>query len=446
MMITNLNSHKNNGTYKAWTKTILQRIDSKITSLQDYMVYNYPEYIVYNSPNRSNPEDLRELKYQYDDDENQVSLFFPTKLGWHCGFYNQSDYGDGIFMFNTSKDGVYQSCGIPIQTTEYFLFTYNERDNNILTYDLTDNISRYYCFKYHTLDDDISEIVDIKEYFDINNNQISLKPSAQADLDHWTLYVLLHKTHTKHYGVIKQLLWDSKTKQCNIQTTTPPGVWWIDPEFSGDMKDYRPIDNKSIEDVPLCSPGIDTHKIDTMDGGIDIRFRNFLSGYICILNKQPRGDNNENNPDKQDLSAYLIAPVGNGAYYYLNRSDNDLIATYTQNVLGQFVNKVRISLGQNLRYKTPESVYYLNTSFSIPNMTVSKEGEITNNLTDHKGNLWTGGSEIIVQPTWNTNGEEVMMDVYYDIYELAQNRVLTHNLSINIQQNTESNAIRVELF
>ena len=427
MIIANLNSHENSGTYVAWTKTILQRINSKITSLQDYMVYNYPEYIIYNSPNRPKPQDLTDLGYQYDDSNSQVSLFFPTKLGWHCGFYNQSDYGDGIFMFNTPESGIYQSCEIPIQTTEHFVFQYDGRGDSVLVYDLTDNIVEYFCYRFYNLSSSkpSMEHIDVEDCFTIDNdNRICLK--QEIVLDNQTAYVLFHKQHTKHYGVVKNLLWNSTNEQYQIQVTTPPGVWWKDLE----------------DDATFNFPGTYTYNTNT----VDVEFRNFLSGYVCILNKQPRGDNSENNPDKQDLSAYLIAPVGNGAYYYFNRRDNDMIATYTQNTLGQFVNKIKINLGQNLRYKTPESVFYLKTSFSIPNMQVSKEGKITNNITDHKGNLWTGGSEIIVQPTWDANGEEVMMDVYYDIYELAQNRVLTHNLSIDTKQNIESNAIRVELF
>jgi hypothetical protein len=54
----------------------------------------------------------------------------------------------------------------------------------------------------------------------------------------------------------------------------------------------------------------------TFTDKIDLsNYMNFPSGYICILNKQPSGLNNEQNPIKNNLSNYLVAPIGNGGYY-----------------------------------------------------------------------------------------------------------------------------------
>ena len=104
MRFINFNQHRKlsgdwNLTYKAWTKQYLASLNAKITSLQDYIVYNNPQYIIFNSPNEKNQINIVDRGLQYDDDENQVSLFFPAKLNWHQGFYNQSRYGDGILMY-----------------------------------------------------------------------------------------------------------------------------------------------------------------------------------------------------------------------------------------------------------------------------------------------------------------------------------------------------------
>ena len=83
MKIVNFNSHDKTGTYQAWNKQFLYHLNAQITSLQDYISYNCPEYIIFNSPNTTRT-DLVGLfseadPYQIDLANHSVSLFFPSK-------------------------------------------------------------------------------------------------------------------------------------------------------------------------------------------------------------------------------------------------------------------------------------------------------------------------------------------------------------------------------
>ena len=118
-----------------------------------------------------------------------------------------------------------------------------------------------------------------------------------------------------------------------------------------------------------------------------------MSGFVCIANKQPVGTNNEYSNLKHSLDYFLIAPVGNGAYYHFNFHGNNLQATYQANDLGNFADKVRINLGQNLRFVDPDDFFIKgvdakgnNGALAIQNIIVSKSG-VTDNITDHVGNL-----------------------------------------------------------
>jgi hypothetical protein len=93
------------------------------------------------------------------------------------------------------------------------------------------------------------------------------------------------------------------------------------------------------------------------------------------------------------LNYFLIAPVGNGAYYYFSFYGNDLQAKYQANDLGNFADKIRINLGQNLRFVDPDDFFIKgveekgnNGALAIQNINVSKS-DVVDIITDHAGNL-----------------------------------------------------------
>lgn len=341
MKFINFNQHKNtnntwNYTWKAWNKQYLQPINAKITSLQDYMIYNCPEYVVFNSPNNENQISLtngsnplqKDIVWTVAEREQQVSVFYPTRLNWHQGFYNQSPYGDGVFVFPTDVNG-----------DSYYLINWYE------DLSLPD---QPFILRYGLKD------------------------------DQW--YII------PQYGV---------------------GGSFGTPE----VNDYFVLPQDALD---------------------------FPSGYICILNKQPIDTNNETNVIKQSLNSYLIAPIGNGAYYTLNFFDKDLIAVYTPNDLNSFINNIHINLGHNLRYISPGNIYVKGVrssdgkggAFALPNIGVNDKNEIKNLIVDHVNNLWTGGDELVAQTIHHLTKEEIFMDVMYDSYVSQLKRNMIHNFNV----------------
>jgi hypothetical protein len=93
---------------------------------------NYPEYLIFNSPTSlSGTSDFEPYKSLIDSSkegrlvvpyeqhvtvkennkEEKRSIFFPSRLNFHQGFYNQSQYGDGFLTF---FEGFEEDYSIPI--------------------------------------------------------------------------------------------------------------------------------------------------------------------------------------------------------------------------------------------------------------------------------------------------------------------------------------------
>lgn len=121
MKIINMNKPQNNaGLYQAWAKMYCYDLDRKITSLYDFIIYNSPGYYIFNSPLSDDPyksisdmnlEPRLKHKYQVDTQYKEpngkvrhISFFFPYYLSWKQGFYNQSTYGDGVFVWGVDGD------------------------------------------------------------------------------------------------------------------------------------------------------------------------------------------------------------------------------------------------------------------------------------------------------------------------------------------------------
>jgi hypothetical protein len=140
-----------------WNKTYCQDINNKITSLYDYIIWNYPEYLILNTPTKLHESSsfqsykslsnsieesrLGDHPYEYDvtlvvkENEEATTttqnraLFIPTRLNYHQGFYNQSNDGDGILcaIINVKdvEDPMFMS--ISVNQNEYTqIFKLNE--------------------------------------------------------------------------------------------------------------------------------------------------------------------------------------------------------------------------------------------------------------------------------------------------------------------------------
>jgi hypothetical protein len=139
-------------TYISWNKQYCYDLNRKITSLYDRMMLNYPEYLIFNSPTplsgRSDFEPYRSLidsskegrlvvPYEQhvivkeNQTEEKRSIFFPSRLNFHQGFYNQSKYGDGFLIF---FEGFEDDYSIPIYkiNDELVCLSENDDDDSIL--------------------------------------------------------------------------------------------------------------------------------------------------------------------------------------------------------------------------------------------------------------------------------------------------------------------------
>ena len=128
--------------------------------------------------------------------------------------------------------------------------------------------------------------------FTVDKNSLTYKGSTEA--------ILIHKNNLECLGYhIMRYEQDQLLHKWILEKTLINVNYYLD---SCTMTFYEPDiygenDIFSAEDINIAS------------------YMNFPAGYICILNKQPTGVNNEQNPIKNNLSSYLIAPMGNGGYY-----------------------------------------------------------------------------------------------------------------------------------
>jgi hypothetical protein len=80
-----------------------------------------------------NYEKVVEFKVNDEGGVISVSLFFPGKLNYHQGFYNQSEYGDGILCYD--EEHFYMSLSQLSYEMEYTYYLFN--GSKIQTINLT---------------------------------------------------------------------------------------------------------------------------------------------------------------------------------------------------------------------------------------------------------------------------------------------------------------------
>lgn len=375
-------------TFIDWNKQYCYDLNKKITSLYDYMIWNYPEYLIFNAPvSLSGNEDFKPYKSLVDRtveprltqpyekhiqirshvtnaSENR-SLFFPSLLNFHQGFYNQSEYGDAYIVELTSWIRNNKQCYRAFD--DYYLMPWN--------------VDEYQWIKYEIVN--ISDIIYVSESFDILHGQ-------KIDDQKW---VELSKNSDYTLG------FDFEKHRQTINIEKP--------------EKYRAIEIGRYKDAPI----------------------NFPAGYICILNKQPIGENNETNTIKNTLSSYMIAPIGNGGYYNIWWNNNVLQADYTANELNNFSNTLTINLAQHCRYLNPSYKVFSfknnNLNITIPNWIIDNT-KVEPQLVDKYQNIWTGQEDIVARTYFNN--EQVFADVQYDSFLSVVQQHNVHNFNAHVDQ------------
>lgn len=342
MKITNVNYNKKEtkGLWQDWNKSYCYDLNRQINSLYDYITWNYPIYVIFNSPtNISNSQNtpiskkLTDTTPPYEaivemniaslgvDVKEPVSLFFPSRLSFHQGFYNESEYGDGYLC-------------LPIKYT----------------------------------------------FFDVESETIGwiLPASLQPEY-----IIAISDSNPKNATLIDETVWYRRIER--------------------DTVNYRYYITEAL--IPS-----------------DCRFYlgyKFNSGYICLLNKQPNGLNNDYHDTKLDINSYLIAPFGNGGYYNMWLSGEHMQSQYVPNNLGSFANSLIINLAHGCRYFAPNQHSLLTSSV----LDISNYVENTINLSDIYNNPWNGREDIVGRFI-DKNGEPIIFDVQYDIYSSVENNQL----------------------
>ena len=103
MRIVNFNGKTD--TWIAWNKTYCYDLERQIVSLYDYLIYFNPDYVIFNSPTKEGAltnKEMEDAGYQKDIDNK--TYFYPKKLMWRQGFYNNSTHGDGSIDLQDSSE------------------------------------------------------------------------------------------------------------------------------------------------------------------------------------------------------------------------------------------------------------------------------------------------------------------------------------------------------
>lgn len=351
MKITNVNHNRKEtkGLWQAWNKSYCYDLNRQINSLYDYITWNYPIYVIFNSPTNTGDSQntpiskkLTETDPPYEaivdmniaslgaEVTETVSLFFPSRLSFHQGFYNESEHGTGYLC-------------LPIK------YTFYDTESGTIGWILPASLQPEYIIATSTPK---------------TTNETSTSETTNAILlDETTWYRRIERdTVNYHYYIAK-------------------------PAIPSDYQFYL------------------GYKFD--------------SGYICLLNKQPNGLNNDYHDIKLDINSYLIAPFGNGGYYNMWFNGEHMQSQYVSNNFDSFANSLIINLAHGCRYFAPNQYNLLKTSvLDIPNYI-----ENNTNLSDIYKNPWNGREDIVGRFV-DKNGEPIVFDVQYDIYSSVENNQL----------------------
>lgn len=481
MRIVNFNRRiKENGdwlnTWIDWNKTYCQDLHNKITSLYDYVMYNYPQYLIFNSPNKLHEKDsfvsftslidnIKEprLMTPYEKEVSLVvqnegtlvsqtkSFFLPCLLNYHQGFYNQSQHGDACLVRNYSNLfylDLQQKLTNTISSVCY-MWDYNGADGTWgeLKIEVPSNQPNDYVFIGIDPTSDPPTIEDFTSPGNISllswsNNTVTFNDTLTKG-EVWKYFLLYNYTNwefnceeTLSYIFKNNVYYPFKSYIVPADTIFKLELnnilYLIDFDSTEVLFDTEKDTKDKLFDYTILGSGKSTDLISTfpyfkcnnkkllvVTTDLQVQY-NFPSGYLCLLNKQVTGENNSWNPIKNQWSSYFIAPIGNGGYFDIDWLGGDLIADYYANELNNFTNNISINLAQNCRYINPNLTAYklANYNMDIPNRLVTANS-VTPNIADKYGNIWTGQKDIIGQLQYC--GERVLADVKVNQYHTAIN-------------------------
>ena len=471
-------------TYIDWNKTYCQDLNNKITSLYDYVQWNYPEFLVLNSPTSlSDKNDFnallslsdptieprlvtvyeKEVEMFIDEENNSEtrSIFFPSRLNYHQGFYNTSQYGDGVlcstetafhsdiegredvYCISLTKHPLYSSCKVirwaengEISTLPTETCTTAEWDN------------MYLC-KYDVFSSTIEIIEENDKSIYLNIVKDEEFDTVSFSLKQWSVgigqgYLVLFVSPDRKYENGYYCLGYNVNDKKWYKMLFPNQPYYIDTTGIN-LLTYQLEDNEWTQANPqrfffgdsenssyfICNMfSYDVCAIESVSTSPEY---NFPSGYLCMAHKLPVGENIDTNTQKLTLDSYLIAPIGNGGYFDIGWNYQSLEASYYANQLNNFTNQLSVNLALNCRYINPDLEHFKvqQTSVNIPNwlITTSKQEPY---LTDKYNNIWTGQESLVSRPHFN--GELVFLDIEYDTYSTAENNKKVYYFNATTKQ------------
>lgn len=536
----------------SWNKQYCQDLNSKITSLYDYIVYNYPEYIILNSPTLLYENSTFKpfvslldwnieprLKYIYEHhvkiatnsngtEFEERSFFTPGYLQWKQGFLNNSDFGDGYLgyftTFGPEKAPIFETFSgdkfIEVSTTQKVGSAVMAPPSITVTLGLTTITSKNgwrVCTTAIAIPPNVSTIsYDLKlqdeqesssdisatthyikgDYTETTSSQFRLAWSSNImnvnDKDSVvasstlafgnsaanSMYICFSEEdyqnmlgagiNPKLSGTITFTYHDqcytfsedkiyfhysgyydvSKEDESSPRINKDDEVvllfkrFVIKPEdkINGIQGEFEwfPVDNFKhlIEEVVLTDnikltvnwnaeelTGCDKVAIYISNSKINSLGKlNFLAGYLCLKNKQ-----NAIN----ELSSYLIVPLGNGGYYNLWPENTNIQCQYQENDLNNFLNRFSVCLATNCRYINPTPTLSFNSaqwSFGFPSVIENQPW-----VADQYQNIWNGQPTIVAK-IFDLNGEHVIMDSYTSISSNVWDNSLTYVFNIYTSQ------------
>lgn len=365
MRIVNFNGKAD--TWIAWNKTYCYDLERQIVSLYDYLIYFNPDYVIFNSPTKEGALTNKEMENAgYQVNQNNKTYFYPKKLKWRQGFYNNSEYGDAFLVIKESD--WYDETK---EESEYWNWDYINGINNISTQKKND-LKNWFTSNYEWQS---SFCLKRKE-----NDQLLFNPEIKISLDSQQINCSREQ--------IMDCFWAGVRDRQNASA---------EPEFISNDGPFEVergltyINLKPTEDRYYPSPwGVVLHEPG----------RNFPAGYVCIKNSSKTLFN---------IDDLLILPIGNGGLYNFNVSYKDLVATFRANELNNFAKTFSFNLGSNLRYVYQSDNKKINKSGSNINVNIYNQSGEKNIIADKNGNLWTGGRDLM--PVLMHNGEDVFLDV-----------------------------------
>lgn len=143
----------------------------------------------------------------------------------------------------------------------------------------------------------------------------------------------------------------------------------------------------------------------------------FPSGYCCISNVQPTGEDNEFADIKHNLSSYLIYPLGNGGFYNWDFYNTSLNASFRANELANLSNTNILNFSlSTLRFCNYADSLQFDNKLSLNAFAgyFINDGQIQPQIADWTGNVWTG-QENLQYDLFTNDYELVFMDTEYQL-------------------------------